>query len=88
MLSIQLLRVYVNCFYFGSHKKTLVIFMGKYYETLKNEGFLFKVKADKKAEREKQEKVEQERMDREDEMRELSIKLRKRYFLIILLYNI
>ncbi|XP_073982212.1 uncharacterized protein isoform X3 [Rhodnius prolixus] len=35
-------------------------------------------KADKKAEREKREKVEQERIDREDEMREMSIKLRKR----------
>uniref|UniRef100_A0A0A9XD10 CLK4-associating serine/arginine rich protein n=3 Tax=Lygus hesperus TaxID=30085 RepID=A0A0A9XD10_LYGHE len=35
-------------------------------------------KADKRAEREKREKVEQERIDREDEMREISIKLRKR----------
>lgn len=38
----------------------------------------FTVKADKKAEKEKMERVEQERIDREDEMREMSIKLRKR----------
>lgn len=43
-------------------------------------------KADKKAEREKREKVEQERIDREDEMREISIKLRKRLVIMLTQY--
>lgn len=40
--------------------------------------FLFIDKADKRAERVRLEKAEQERQDREEEMREISIKMRRR----------
>ena len=36
-------------------------------------------KADKRLEKEKQEKVEQERLDREEELREIAIKMRRRF---------
>jgi len=40
--------------------------------------FAFSDKADKRAEKARLEKAEQERMDREEELREIAIKLRRR----------
>ena len=40
---------------------------------------VFTDKADKRAEKEKLQKVEQERMNREEEMRELALRLRRKY---------
>lgn len=41
--------------------------------------FVVSDKADKRAEKEKLQKVEQERMNREEEMRELALRLRRKY---------
>lgn len=48
--------------------------------------FLFKDKADKKAEQARIEKMEQQRQDREDEIREMSLKLRRRYVVNIFFF--
>ena len=42
----------------------------------------FSVKADQKAEEERKQRAEEERLYREEEMRDIAIKLRKRYFSI------
>ena len=41
-------------------------------------------KADKKAEQLRIEKMEQQRQDREDEIREMSLKLRRKYVIIFI----
>lgn len=53
--------------------------MGLKKNSYLNENTLILDKADKKAEKARLEKAEQERMDRKEELRELALKMRRRY---------
>lgn len=62
------------------------------YSSIYNISFWFLDKADKKAQRERELKMEREQIEREEEIKELSLKMRRKYvlyyYLMILMFNI